>query len=242
MLWTEHRIVTTPASTTSDMDNGILNGSESTKPSVTVHSTRQIVEHMMFIRPDLMIPFHLLGVTDSDSRSWGPTEHREQEFLWRNFVPEQLYILGLYAQLKTVMVISIPRYVPLSGPFAPMLVTIQGHQTTVDGCGLLEIMSRANQIFAQEDFLPDPFCRKIVYMKNWGAETSEMGLSHMYAEGFAFSEIYGGMWTLDPPGVLDGKSRQKCNYKTIMNNIFLDIREEVKALAVKIANERKRKR
>lgn len=204
----------------------------------TVHRTKDLVQHMMFIRPDLRIPFRLLGVTDDASRSWGPVEHKELNFLFKNFVPEQLYILGLYGQLQTVVVISIPHHVPISGPFAPMSVYIQGEQSTIDGCGLLETLKNVNGMFVQKDFLPEPFCRKIVYVKGWGEENmGDAGMVRPYCEGFAFSEIYSGMWTMDPPWVLGGKSRQKCGFRTIMNNIFLDIREEVKGLALTIAEE-----
>lgn len=192
-------------------------------PDLTLHKTRPIVEHLMFRRPDLHTPFRMLGVIDpADGRGWGPCEHRELAPMLRPINVNWLHIVSAVGKLQTVALINMePKNMKNSKAFPVLFIC--GKYTTIESLSVEGMAAQIYQRLIFDDFLPDPFSRKVIYIKRWGdGGEGEDG----WVEGACFSELYNRVWTMQDPRHVGLANRTKVGPALVVNNIILDIRED----------------
>jgi hypothetical protein len=66
------------------------------------------------------------------------------------------------------------------------------------------------------EFMPEPFCRKVVYLESWNEKE---------VKGMAFSEVGKNLWTIGDPMRLPLQQTLKTTANEIIGNILADVKE-----------------
>lgn len=189
--------------------------------NIIYHDTFDILGLMLYKIPKLHILLQYLNiVSPEDGRFISTNNSIELSPLISDFVTED--ILSDPNKIKTIVVVGhlftialIPMEKGEGNKRIHPIMYITGENIRIEQQSWSLINSELNDLINIKDFLPNPFCRKIIYISSW---TQEL-------KGVMFSEVGMNIWTINDPTDLPLKNTMKSGSKEIIRNILLDLRE-----------------
>lgn len=181
---------------------------------IIYHNTSPVLEYMMEKYPKLHIAFRYLNIISvREGRFMSANCHRELDPLLGMF-NRDISLVSVVGNFMVTALIEIPDKCDKSR-IHPIIYVI-GDQCRVERHSWSLMVDELNSYINLNEFLPDPFCRKVIYLKNW---------DDINIDGFALSEVGKGLWTISDPMKLPLKNCSKTGTKEIINSIILDIKE-----------------
>ena len=157
----------------------------------------------------------------SDNRVINANRHQELDSLLDEFIDDE--IIQNPSKIKFIVVsgnITVTAIIPMKEGTGKSrlhpIMYIMGNLTRIERQSWTLISSELVSYLQIKDFLPPPFCKKIVYIRDWGEN---------FMKGAAFSEVGRNVWTIDDPTKLPIKNTMKCTARIIIANIISDLKE-----------------
>ena len=191
------------------------------------HATKSLVEHFLYLRPDMAAPLECLGVLSlQEGRMFQPQRHPELEYLSGIVDPFKVRMVQVVGLVSVVALVSCPDANDEHEMNAKNhgVWYVIGDQSRVEMQSWTKINAELVAYFAFKDFMPESFCRKITYITSWsGRDVQGM----MFSECWAPVRGKNACWTLGDPSHLPLKNAKNVTHREIIDQILLDMREGI---------------
>lgn len=192
--------------------------------------TKDIIESLIYRMPEIRKAFTGLGILSLE-RKISSINHPEFSNILKDFKKEHIKIISIVGLIQTTFIIE-----PIKvGRLYPTII-ISGNSTEITNLSKTGLLSTISKYLNIRDYLPAPFCRKIIYIENF--LNVDINTNDIYLEGVVFSELRTNYWTIDDPLKLPTTSVQKISGRAIINEIILDIIDQ--GIQIKEKEEREK--
>mgnify|MGYP000965346183 CR=1 FL=1 len=190
--------------------------------NIVYHDTLDIMEQMLYLDHSLHVPFrHLDIISAAEGRFVSAARHPELEGLLEPFAEQVRDPEVCSLRMVTVVGnISVTAVIPVKkgGGKARLhhVWYLIGNSSRLEQQSWSYMSAELFDYINFAEFLPEPFCRKIVYFEEW-KDSKVLGV--------VFSEVGKNLWTVGNPMSLPLTQVTSTSAKQIINNIILDIKE-----------------
>lgn len=174
--------------------------------------TKEIVEALLYKMPELRVSLQNLNII-TYQRPWNAAERPEFKNILKDFNNT-----GIISIIGIVPVTYIIDKTPRSDNTFPVLV-IEGYHSYVRYWSMNYIPGEMNEKINIKDFLPEPFHRKIIYIKDYNYSPTKSS----NPIGIVFSEYSKNKWTTEDPMSLPIKNSRKSGSSLILNAVVRDL-------------------
>lgn len=186
--------------------------------NIIYHSTCDIIESMLFHDSLLHIPLrHLNIISIAEGRSFSAVCHPELDGIISKFFPENNNGLRIITVIGTISVTAI---IPIeSGGIKQRLhnvLYIIGKSSRIEQQSWSLIIRELNSYLNFTEFMPESFCKKIVYFESWNENS---------VNGMLFSEVGKNLWSIGDPMKLPLQQTLKTTAIEIITQILSDVKE-----------------